>query len=475
MTRFFHSRALALFQGNTRVVHREPKAGTVFFRAGRKPRPLRQTFGHPERVAEPPVVLPSHSETPPAVSARAGTPFLSGLHVAALLLLLTIAVGMYADFKSEQMHRQHLQIQTGLERMVRLSQSLTGVMATAVIEKNTQRAASYNALNVQLETAMQEVKAQTQHMALAGEILALQDEQRALRAQESQIFTLMRGEQWDQAYQTLLSGDYVMALKVYEISSGSAVGALILELSNRTLQQDQLRQITLGLRLAAVALMMWAGWRYSSRLKTELAEQVHLRTLVSAANEALEESVKLRTAELMAANSQLEILSTTDGLTGLANRRRFDRYWLEEWQRALRQATPLSVIMIDVDHFKLYNDLYGHAQGDVCLRRVAEVLQASVRRAGELAARYGGEEFVVVMPGVSRQQAYETALGILGGIRDAQIPHASSPVATTLTLSLGIATGVPDATDERWHLLKLADDALYAAKGEGRNCAVLAT
>ena len=359
--------------------------------------------------------------------------------------------------------------------MVRLNQSLTGVMATAVIEKNTQRAASYNALNVQLETAMQEVKAQTQHMALAGEILALQDEQRALRAQESQIFTLMRGEQWDQAYQTLLSGDYVMALKVYEISSGSAVGALILELSNRTLQQDQLRQITLGLRLAAVALMMWAGWRYSRRLKTELAEQVHLRTLVSAANEALEESVKLRTAELMAANSQLEILSTTDGLTGLANRRRFDRYWLEEWQRALRQATPLSVIMIDVDHFKLYNDLYGHAQGDVCLRRVAEVLQASVRRAGELAARYGGEEFVVVMPGVSRQQAYETALGILGGIRDAQIPHASSPVATTLTLSLGIATGVPDATDERWHLLKLADDALYAAKGEGRNCAVLAT
>lgn len=475
MTRFFHSRALALFQGNTRVVHREPKAGTVFFRAGRKPRPLRQTFGHPERVAEPPVVLPSHSETPPAVSARAGTPFLSGLHVAALLLLLTIAVGMYADFKSEQMHGQHLQIQTGLERMVRLNQSLTGVMATAVIEKNTQRAASYNALNVQLETAMQEVKAQTQHMALVGEILALQDEQRALRAQESQIFTLMRGEQWDQAYQTLLSGDYVMALKVYEISSGSAVGALILELSNRTLQQDQLRQITLGLRLAAVALMMWAGWRYSRRLKTELAEQVHLRTQVSAANEALEERVKLRTVELMAANSQLEILSTTDGLTGLANRRRFDRYWLEEWQRALRQATPLSVIMIDVDHFKLYNDFYGHAQGDACLRRVAEVLQASVRRAGELAARYGGEEFVVVMPGVSRQQAYETALGILGGISDAQIPHASSPVAKVLTLSLGIATGVPDATDERWHLLKLADDALYAAKGEGRNCAVLAT
>jgi diguanylate cyclase (GGDEF)-like protein len=402
-------------------------------------------------------------------------PFLSGLHIAALLLLLTIAVGMYADFKSEQMHGQHLQIQTGLERMVRLNQSLTGVMATAVFEKNILRAASYNDLNVQLESAMQEVRAQTQPMALAGEILALQDEQRALRVQESQVFAQMREEQWDAAYQTLLSGDYVMALKVYEINSGSAVGALILELSNQARQQNQLRQITLGLRLVAVVLMMWAGWRYSRRLQTELAEQVHLRSQVSLANEALEEKVRLRTTELQAANRQLEILSTTDGLTGLANRRRFDRYWADEWQRALRQATPLAVIMIDVDHFKAYNDLYGHPQGDACLRSVGEVLQASVRRAGELAARYGGEEFVVVMPGVSRQQAHETAQGILSAIRDAQMPHASSPVASVLTVSLGVAAGIPDATDEREHLLKLADEALYTAKNQGRNCTVLAS
>jgi diguanylate cyclase (GGDEF)-like protein len=311
-------------------------------------------------------------------------------------------------------------------------------------------------------------------MALAGEILALQDEQRALRVQESQVFAQMREEQWDAAYQTLLSGDYVMALKVYEINSGSAVGALILELSNQARQQNQLRQITLGLRLVAVVLMMWAGWRYSRRLQTELAEQVHLRSQVSLANEALEEKVRLRTTELQAANRQLEILSTTDGLTGLANRRRFDRYWADEWQRALRQATPLAVIMIDVDHFKAYNDLYGHPQGDACLRSVGEVLQASIRRAGELAARYGGEEFVVVMPGVSRQQAHETAQGILIAIRDAQMPHASSPVASVLTVSLGVAAGIPDATDEREHLLKLADEALYTAKNQGRNCTVLA-
>lgn len=174
-----------------------------------------------------------------------------------------------------------------------------------------------------------------------------------------------------------------------------------------------------------------------------MAEQVRLRAEVTAANEALEEKVRLRTAELQAANSQLETLSTIDGLTGLANRRRFDKYWAEEWQRALRQATPLAVIMMDVDHFKAYNDHYGHQQGDACLRRMGDVLRATVRRAGELAARYGGEEFVVVMPGASLTQAQETAESILAAIRAEQMPHASSPVASVVTISLGVAAGTP--------------------------------
>jgi diguanylate cyclase (GGDEF)-like protein len=401
-------------------------------------------------------------------------PFLSGIHLAVLLLLLTIAVGMYADFKSEQMHKQHLTIQTGLERMVRLNQSVTAELATAVIEKNSQRAASYDSLHAQLEATMQEVLTTTRHMALASGIQALHDEQRALRAQESQVFALMRDEAWDRAYQTLLGGDYVLALKIYEINSASAVGALILQLSSLSQQQDQLRQVTLVLRMLAVLLLLWAGWRYSKRLQTELAEQLHLRSQVSAANEALEEKVKLRTAELQSANNQLEILSITDGLTGLANRRRFESYWTEEWQRALRQATPLAVIMLDVDHFKAYNDHYGHPQGDQCLCRVGAVLQSSVRRAGELAARYGGEEFVVVLPGVTQQQAMETARGILIAMREAQLPHANSPVAGMLTLSLGVAVGIPQATDEREQLLKLADTALYAAKNNGRNRVVQA-
>jgi len=192
--------------------------------------------------------------------------FLGSLHIAVAILLLSIGVGLYADIRNEQTHGQSLRIQTGLERMVRLNQSLTSVMATAVIEKNSLRAASYNSLHTKLEATMQEVQALTQHMTLAGEILALRDEQRALRAQESQVFVHMRDEQWDAAYKALLGGDYVMALKIYEINSESAVGALTIELSNTARQQDLLRQATLMLRLAAAALLLWTGWRYSRRL-----------------------------------------------------------------------------------------------------------------------------------------------------------------------------------------------------------------
>ena len=389
--------------------------------------------------------------------------------MAVVILLLSIGVGQYVDFQSAKMHAQNLQIQTGLERMVRLNQSLTNLMATAVLEKNSLRAASYQSLNTELDATLQEVETLTRHMTLAGEMKALRDEQRALRVQESQVFVSMRDDQWDVAFKTLMGGDYVMALKIYEINSEAAVGALTIELANTARQQDQLRHATLALRLAAIVLMLWAGWRFSSRLQAELAEQVRLRVEVTTAKDALEEKVRLRTTELQIANSQLETLSTTDGLTGLANRRRFDLYWAQEWQRALRQTTPLAVIMLDVDHFKAYNDHYGHPQGDACLQRVGAVLQATIRRAGELAARYGGEEFVVIMPGATLEQAQETAETLLAAVRAEQAPHANSPVAPVVTISLGVAAGTPSLTDTREHLLKEADTALYEAKHQGRN------
>ena len=243
----------------------------------------------------------------------------------------------------------------------------------------------------------------------------------------------------------------------------------------RARQQERLRWATLFLRLAAIALVLWAGFRYSRRLQAELAGQMRLRNAVTQANEALESKVRQRTAELETANQQLETLSATDGLTGLANRRSFDSYWAQEWQRAVRQGTPLAVIMLDVDHFKAYNDHYGHQQGDACLRTLGEVLRATVRRAGELAARYGGEEFVVVMPGASAQKAQETAISILSALGAEHLPHASSPVAPVITISLGVAGGTPGAADDRELLIKAADIALFEAKHLGRNRVVMSS
>jgi diguanylate cyclase (GGDEF)-like protein len=399
--------------------------------------------------------------------------FLGGLHTAVVILLISIGVGLYADLKDEQMHDQSLQIQLGLERMVRLNQSLTHVLSAAVIEKNSLRAASYQSLQTELSSTMEEVRALTSHMAMAGEVLALRDEQLALRSLESRAFVLMREDQWGAAYQALMGGDYVLALKIYEINSDSAVGALNIELADAARQQERLRWATLFLRLAAIALVLWAGFRYSRRLQAELAGQMRLRNAVTQANEALESKVRQRTAELETANQQLETLSATDGLTGLANRRSFDSYWAQEWQRAVRQGTPLAVIMLDVDHFKAYNDHYGHQQGDACLRTQGEVLRVTIRRAGELAARYGGEEFVVVMPGASIQTAQEAAEAILAAIREQQIPHARSPVAPVVTISLGVAVGMPGAKDDREQLIKAADVALFEAKHQGRNRVVM--
>lgn len=399
--------------------------------------------------------------------------FLGSIHLAVGLLLVAFVGGFYTDFKANQLHHQSIRIQLGLERMLRLNQGLTSVIAMAVLEKNSLRAASYQSLQIEFDATMQEVLQLTQTMTLAGDVLALSQEQQALRTVESRVFDLMRQEKWPDAYQVLLASDYGMALKLYEISSEAAVGALSIELTNTAREHDQLRKLTLSLRLVAILLLLWAGWRYSVRLQTELAEQLRLRVALAQANTELEDKVQQRTQALEEVNHQLEVLSVTDALTRLANRRRFDAVWLDEWQRALRQATPLAVIMLDVDHFKAYNDHYGHQQGDECLRRVGEVLLTTVRRAGELVARYGGEEFVVVLPGTSVIHAMAVAESIRANIQAAGIAHAHSGVAAVVTVSLGVAVGIPTQGDVRDALVHAADAALYRAKDQGRNRVVL--
>jgi diguanylate cyclase (GGDEF)-like protein len=168
------------------------------------------------------------------------------------------------------------------------------------------------------------------------------------------------------------------------------------------------------------------------------------------------------------AEDKLEELATTDALTGLKNRRKFDAEIDTEWRRAVRQKTPLALLMIDADHFKSYNDTFGHQAGDQMLVGIAICISDSVRRAGDCAARYGGEEFAVLLPGV----ASADAVGIAETIRLKVRQWSDGPTVTTV--SIGVASLTPSAAIDWSILLKAADKALYAAKANGRNQSVLA-
>ncbi len=172
--------------------------------------------------------------------------------------------------------------------------------------------------------------------------------------------------------------------------------------------------------------------------------------------------------ELRAANEHLQHMSDTDALTGLMNRRAFDARLRTDIAIARRQGTPLTLLLCDIDHFKLYNDKLGHVEGDACLRRVAQVLRGCCMRPGDSATRYGGEEFALILPGMPRSGAMTFARGLLRTIEALALPHPGSLVAPHITLSGGITTCVPDDTTTSEGLVMRADDALYAAKTRGR-------
>lgn len=185
-------------------------------------------------------------------------------------------------------------------------------------------------------------------------------------------------------------------------------------------------------------------------------------------HEELEQKVAERTKSLEIANKKLATLSNTDGLTGIANRRRFDKVLASEWHRAIRARQPLALLMIDVDLFKNYNDHYGHLVGDDCLSKVAGVLQASSRRASDLVARYGGEEFVLVATDTDARSALQLAEVVRAATESLGLPHARSPFEK-VTVSIGVAVMIPDNTQEPELLIQKADCALYRAKNQGRN------
>lgn len=177
---------------------------------------------------------------------------------------------------------------------------------------------------------------------------------------------------------------------------------------------------------------------------------------------------------LREANDELFRLATTDALTGIANRRSFDECLDREWKRMLREKTPLSLILCDIDFFKNYNDRYGHPAGDACLRAVGQALRSCVVRPGDMVARYGGEEFVLVLPDTPMSGALHIAEQIQTAIRKLAIPHADSAIDPLVTLSLGVALGLPLPETHAVDLLAAADAALYRAKQQGRNRVVVA-
>ena len=189
-------------------------------------------------------------------------------------------------------------------------------------------------------------------------------------------------------------------------------------------------------------------------------------------HDSLEQRVAERTSQLEDANRKLATLSATDGLTGLPNRRHFDQQLASEWARASRNLLPLTMIMIDVDHFKKYNDCYGHQDGDECLKRVAHALQEGMRRATDLAARFGGEEFAILLPNTDAALAVQIAEMLRGAIERLAMPHSQSSLGL-VTVSIGVAVAEHGREHDAESLVRAADDALYRAKNAGRNCVVL--
>ena len=190
--------------------------------------------------------------------------------------------------------------------------------------------------------------------------------------------------------------------------------------------------------------------------------------------ETFNDITEIKRAEeaLQHANKKLEVLASEDGLTKLANRRRFDAYLESEWRRQKRARMPISLIMCDVDYFKNYNDTYGHQAGDICLATIADVIKKSLNRVSDMCARYGGEEFVIILSETDISGARYIIEQIRSSLEEKNIPHSKSDAAPYVTISCGIASTIPQNDIKPETLIEAADKMLYLAKQQGRNCVV---
>ena len=199
------------------------------------------------------------------------------------------------------------------------------------------------------------------------------------------------------------------------------------------------------------------------------------RDILEAKLIAMERIVAMRkqlitvTAELSWEMEKAQQMANQDGLTGLANRRYLNQVMAQEIKRAARGKQPLTVIMVDIDYFKRYNDHYGHLAGDEVLQRVARLLQGAVNRAGDMVARYGGEEFCIILPNTEASGGLEIAEGLRKAVLEAQISHERGVASPWVTISLGVSGKIPSLTDTVESIIQGADSALYQAKANGRN------
>ncbi len=235
---------------------------------------------------------------------------------------------------------------------------------------------------------------------------------------------------------------------------------------------NTLRRIEIGLMITTLTVLcLEAAFVFqpaTDKIKNSLA--LFHNELV--ARRARERELSLTSQKLAEANERLKSISLVDGLTGIANRRRFDEVLDREWRRARRENRSLAVILIDIDFFKYYNDTFGHLAGDECLTRVAGALSGQTRRPADLVARYGGEEFAVILPDTGIDGAMEVAEAMRRAVAGLGLAHPNSLTDEVVTISLGLAAAKPLPGQGSERLVRAADEALYLAKRSGRNRAV---
>jgi diguanylate cyclase (GGDEF)-like protein len=208
---------------------------------------------------------------------------------------------------------------------------------------------------------------------------------------------------------------------------------------------------------------------YLRQLEQKVQElTASLKNIETKLQQEIEQNQEAR-ATFQKLKQELQNLATIDSLTQIPNRRRFDEYLNQEWDRLTREQEPLSLLLCDVDFFKRYNDTYGHQAGDSCLRNVAQTISRTAKRTSDLVARYGGEEFTVILPNTNRFGAMIIAETIQTQIENLQIPHSQSDVSEFVTVSIGIASQIPSRNDSVETIIAKADRALYLAKAQGRN------